>query len=163
MSEDESIAVGSESVAAGSESAVDASEGAGARSESEEAEEIRASTNENEETPVIDVHAAHGGIHTWKDFWIHLGAITLGLLIAISLEQSAEWVHHRHERPQLEEDLRSEAASNHDSAVIDVAIYDKVIAWLLEIQRGGDAARASGGKAVFVYPARADGIPVSIY
>src|ERR1017187_3322719 len=107
-----------------------------------EAEEIR--ENESEETPVIDVHAPHGGVHTWKDFWIHLGTITLGLLIAISLEQSVEWMHHRHERHQLEEDLHSEAASNHDSAVIDVAIYDKIIAWLLEIQRGVDAARASG-------------------
>ena len=159
MSEDESIPVGSgepETAAVAKDAAVDAVDAAAAR-----AETVEVGEDGNEETPVIDVHAAHGGIHTWKDFWIHLGTITLGLLIAISLEQSAEWVHHRHERHTLEEDLRSEAASNHDSAVIDVAIYDKVIAWLLEIQRGGDAARASGGKAVFVYPARADGIPDS--
>ena len=65
--------------------------------------------NKSEETPVIDVHAPHGGLHTWKDFWIHLGTITLGLLIAISLEQSVEWLHRLHERGQLEEDLRSEA------------------------------------------------------
>ena len=26
---------------------------------------------------MIDVHAPHGGMHTWKDFWIHLGTITL--------------------------------------------------------------------------------------
>jgi len=56
--------------------------------------EIRTTEDETkEETPVIDVHAPHGGLHTWKDFWIHLGTITLGLLIAISLEQSVEWVH----------------------------------------------------------------------
>jgi hypothetical protein len=149
-------AVAEEAPVVAEDAAVDAVDAAAAR-----AETVEVGEDGNEETPVIDVHAAHGGIHTWKDFWIHLGTITLGLLIAISLEQSAEWVHHRHERHQLEEDLRSEAASNHDSAVIDVAIYDKVIAWLLEIQRGVDVARASGGKAVFGYPARADGIPDS--
>jgi hypothetical protein len=130
-------------------------------SESVETEGIRASTNESEETAVIDVHAAHGGIHTWKDFWIHLGTITLGLLIAIGLEQSAEWVHHRYQRHTLEEDLRQEGSSNHDSAVIDVAIYDKIIAWLLQIQQGVDQARATGGRAPFVYPDRPDGIPDS--
>ena len=61
-----------------------------------------------EEMPVIDVHAPHGGVHTWKDFWIHLGTITLGLLIAISLEQSVEWAHHLRQRHQLEADLQAE-------------------------------------------------------
>jgi hypothetical protein len=130
-------------------------------SKSVEAEEICANTNESEETPVIDVHAPHGGVHTWKDFWIHLGTITLGLLIAISLEQSVEWMHHRHERHQLEEDLHSEAAMNHDSAEFDLAIYDKVITWLLQLQREVDDARATGGKSAFIGPARPDGIPDS--
>ena len=49
-----------------------------------------------EETPVIDVHAPHGGMHTWKDFWIHLGTIAAGLLIAISLEQGVEALHRLH-------------------------------------------------------------------
>ena len=33
---------------------------------------------ETEESTMIDVHAPHGGLHTWKDFWIHLGTITWG-------------------------------------------------------------------------------------
>jgi len=56
--------------------------------------------DKHEESTMIDVHAPHGGVHTWKDFWIHLGTITLGLLIAISLEQSVEWMHHLHQRHQ---------------------------------------------------------------
>src|SRR5580704_18116854 len=82
-------------------------------------ETVEAHANANEkskETPVIDVHAPQGGVHTWKDFWIHLGTITLGLLIAISLEQSVEWLHHRHQRHQLEADLHSEALHNRDFA-----------------------------------------------
>jgi hypothetical protein len=151
MLENESIPVGPESV--------DDCEGAAVGSESVEAEEIRA--NESEETAVIDVHAPHGGVHTWKDFWIHLGTITLGLLIAISLEQSVEWLHHLHERHQLEEDLHSEAAMNHECAEIDLAIYDKVIAWLLQLQREVEDARASGGKSTVIGPARPDGVPDS--
>src|SRR6185437_9145012 len=56
---------------------------------------------DKKENEVIDVHAPHGGIHTWRDFWIHLGTIALGLLIAIGLEQSVEWVHRIHERHEL--------------------------------------------------------------
>jgi len=115
----------------------------------------------DEETPVIDVHAPHGGMHTWKDFWIHLGTITLGLLIAISLEQSVEWVHRMHERSQLEEDLRAEAENNHGYVAIDIAIYDKQIDWLLALQRGVEEARTSGGKEAMAYPARPDGTPDS--
>jgi hypothetical protein len=116
--------------------------------DTETPEEIRASTNESEETPVIDVHAPHGGLHTWKDFWIHLGTITLGLLIAISLEQSVEWLHRMHERSQLEDDLRVEAENNHGYVGFDVAIYDKQIDWpagaAARGRRGADERREGG-------------------
>ena len=36
----------------------------------------------------------------------------IGLLIAISLEQSVEGLHHVHQRHQLEEDLRAEGERN---------------------------------------------------
>src|SRR5580658_7079750 len=95
-----------------------------------------------EESPMIDVHVPHA-THTWRDFWIHLGTIAAGLLIAISLEQSVEALHRLHQRHQLEEDLQVEARRNHDYALIDMAIYNKVTAWLLELQRGVDAVRDS--------------------
>jgi hypothetical protein len=151
MSENESIPVDAEGV--------DGCEGVAVGSESVEAEEIHA--NESEETPVIDVHAPHGGVHTWKDFWIHLGTITLGLLIAISLEQSVEWVHRLDERHQLEEDLRAEALNNHGSVGVDVALCDKQIDWLLVLQREVEEAGTTGGKAAAAYPARPDGTPDS--
>jgi cytochrome c553 len=46
--------------------------------------EPNANANEKEETPVLDVHMPHA-THTWKDFFIHLGTITAGLLIAFAL------------------------------------------------------------------------------
>jgi len=44
---------------------------------------------------MLEVHAPHETIHSWKDFFIHIATITIGLLIAISLEQAVEYVHHR--------------------------------------------------------------------
>jgi len=45
---------------------------------------------------MLDVHMPHP-THTWSDFLIRIATITVGLLIAISLEQTVEWVHHRHQ------------------------------------------------------------------
>jgi hypothetical protein len=44
----------------------------------------------------MDVQPPHQSIHTWRDFFIHLATITIGLLIALSLEATVEWLHHRH-------------------------------------------------------------------
>jgi hypothetical protein len=38
---------------------------------------------------MLDVHAPHGAARTWKDFWIHLGTISIGLLIAIGLSRAS--------------------------------------------------------------------------
>jgi len=102
--------------------------------------------DKHEESTMIDVHAPHGGLHTWKDFWIHLGTIALGLLIALGLEQTAEWVHHLHQRHQLEEDLRTEGEYNHRHAENNIAIYDKIVPWLIELQRDVEQVHATGGK-----------------
>jgi hypothetical protein len=61
---------------------------------------------------MLDVHPPHTSTHSWKDFWIHLGTITAGLLIAIGLEQSIEALHRHQERQQLEEELHLEAVQN---------------------------------------------------
>ena len=36
---------------------------------------------------MLDVHPAHHAANTWRDFFIHIATIVLGLLIAVSLEQ----------------------------------------------------------------------------
>jgi hypothetical protein len=57
---------------------------------------------------MLDVHPPHASVHTWKDFLLHMTTIVLGLLIAIGLEQSVEWMHHREQRHQLLEQLDAE-------------------------------------------------------
>ena len=99
----------------------------------------------------MDVHAPHEPIHSWKDFWIHLGTITIGLLIAISLEQSVEALHHLHQRHQLEEDLRGEGERNVEIVKYDMRYCAELRAWELNVRKNVDGDRASGGKAGLVY------------
>jgi hypothetical protein len=61
---------------------------------------------------MLDVHPPHHAATTWRDFFIHIITIVIGLLIAIGLEQTVEFVHHTHQRHQLQEDLHDEAEQN---------------------------------------------------
>jgi hypothetical protein len=61
---------------------------------------------------MLDVHAPRQSAHTWKDFFIHITTIVIGLLIAVGLEQSVEFIHHRHRVAEAREALRLERLSN---------------------------------------------------
>jgi hypothetical protein len=63
---------------------------------------------------MLDVHAPERGIGGFRDFAIHLLTITIGLLIALALENAAEALHHRHDRKEAEALIRQEIASNRD-------------------------------------------------
>jgi hypothetical protein len=104
---------------------------------------------------MIDIHVPHE-THTWKGFWIHLGTIAIGLLIAISLEQSVEKLHQLHQRHQLEEDLRAEAARNIDILDRNYHNLDTYMAWASEVRDTVNAMHASGGKIKLPYPPRPD-------
>jgi hypothetical protein len=68
------------------------------------------STPESEHpSPMLDVHPPHHAVSTWRDFFIHIATIVIGLLIAIGLEQTVEAIHHRHERSELRETLHRES------------------------------------------------------
>jgi hypothetical protein len=61
---------------------------------------------------MIDVHPPHEPLHGWRDFAIHLTTITIGLLIALSLEGIVEWQEHRHLVHAAEASLHDEIRSN---------------------------------------------------
>jgi hypothetical protein len=69
---------------------------------------------------MLDVHPPEHGIHGMRDFFLHLFTITVGLLIAIGLEQSVEVLHHRDQRKEAEAMIRQELQANrkilHESA-----------------------------------------------
>jgi hypothetical protein len=68
----------------------------------------------------LDVHPPHQSIHTWQDFFIHLFTITVGLLIALSLEGTVEWLNHRHLVREARASIRREIVENRKLAVADL-------------------------------------------
>lgn len=68
----------------------------------------------------MDVHPPHGGIHSWRDFFVHLIVITLGLLIALGLEGIVEWGHNRHLVHTAEANLTAELQENRKTLAGDL-------------------------------------------
>ena len=65
-------------------------------------------------TPMLEVHAPHEALHTWKGFFIHIATIVIGLLIAIGLEQTVEHFHHERQVATTRKALQLELALNVD-------------------------------------------------
>ena len=93
---------------------------------------------------MLDVHPPHEAAHSWKDFFIHIATIVIGLLIAIGLEQTVEWVHHRHEREALEVALQYDSELNARWCKQDLAVADGWRNWALQQAKTVDAAGSTG-------------------
>jgi hypothetical protein len=63
---------------------------------------------------MLDVHAPEHRISGKKDFVVHMATITLGLLIALGLENAVEALHHRQQRKEAEGLIRQELQNNRD-------------------------------------------------
>lgn len=61
---------------------------------------------------MLDVHPAHHAATTWREFFVHIATIVLGLLIAVGLEQTVELVHRHHEARDARENIRQETQTN---------------------------------------------------
>jgi hypothetical protein len=70
---------------------------------------------------MIDVHPPHETVHTWRDFFIHIATIVVGLIIAIGLEQTVEWVHHRMEVEETGKALHRELGLNQHAFAQELA------------------------------------------
>jgi hypothetical protein len=65
---------------------------------------------------MLDVHPPHERMHGFRDFALHLMTITIGLLIALSLEGCVEWREHRRVLHEAETGLRGEI--DHNSKIV---------------------------------------------
>jgi hypothetical protein len=100
--------------------------------------------------PMLDVHARQEVVHTWKDFFIHIATIVIGLLIAIGLEQTVEVFHHRHQVAEAREALRLELDQNRRAYADRIIEFHRQTAALLNnidvlryIQQHSDARQES--------------------
>ena len=80
---------------------------------------------------MLDVHAPHETIRSWKSFFIHIVAIVVGLLIAVALEQAVEVFHHRHQREELTAALQRDAEANRGYIKGDIDKAQSVLDWAL--------------------------------
>ena len=103
---------------------------------------------------MLDIHPAQHAASTWREFFIHIATIVLGLMIAVSLEQMVEYIHHRHERRQLEEDLRAEAERRIPILTAGLRQFAILADWYREGLQRGRVATVSGGFVTFVLPDR---------
>src|SRR5579875_3290345 len=78
---------------------------------------------------MIDIHPPQHAPMTKREFFIHLGIVVLGILIAIGLEQMVEYLHHRHEREALIQNFHHECADNLKVFDRDLDIVHHNIAW----------------------------------
>jgi hypothetical protein len=61
---------------------------------------------------MIDVHEPHHTIHSWRDFFVHIATIVVGLIIAVGLEQAVEHIHEHHELSETRAALVHEQLAN---------------------------------------------------
>jgi hypothetical protein len=89
---------------------------------------------------MLDVHPPHQAAHTWKDFFIHIATIVVGLIIAVGLEQTVEAIHQHRERHELMEQLDAEHRQVLNDAEDSTASRARGLDWF--------AARMEGMEAV---------------
>jgi hypothetical protein len=102
--------------------------------------------------PILEVHAPHEALHTWKGFFIHMATIVIGLLIAVGIEQTIEYFHHRHLREQLEAQMQEVFAGDLRSDASSIEQLSQLRAYLLEI-RAAVTARLDGKQEPLSPPA----------
>ncbi|HEY5056744.1 MAG TPA: hypothetical protein VII58_11330 [Acidobacteriaceae bacterium] len=78
--------------------------------QSAETESIPESAKEH--APMIEIHAPHESVHSWKDVFIHIAIIVVGLLIAVGLDNTVEFIHHRYQIAETRKALRIERRIN---------------------------------------------------
>ncbi len=81
---------------------------------------------------MLDVHDAHHAASTWREFFIHIATIVLGLMIAVGLEQTVEYVHERRALTQARRELSEEKRANIEGFRKSVASFRASSAYLKE-------------------------------
>jgi len=116
---------------------------------------------------MLDVHPPHGPTHTWKEFFIHLATIVIGLLIAVGIEHAVERIHAAYELREARDAIEIEMHGNVTNLAADERYWLKTFAKLknnllvLEFIRqhpGVPQSELPGDLRWEQYPFRADSV-----
>jgi hypothetical protein len=77
---------------------------------------------------MLDVHPPEHTPHSWRDFFIHIATIVIGLLIAICLEQTVELINRHHEVKETREALAQEREQNRKFFAVNTAEFHEAVA-----------------------------------
>jgi hypothetical protein len=80
--------------------------------------------------PMLDVHPVHATISGWRDFFIHIVIVFIGLGLAISLQQTVEYLHHRHQVAETRRALLQERAENRRTFAAQTRAWHRTVAEL---------------------------------
>jgi hypothetical protein len=79
---------------------------------------------------MLDVHPVHGAITGWRDFFIHIAIIAIGLCLAIGLQQTVEYLHHRHQVAETRRALLQEREDNRRTFAAQTGAWRHTVAEL---------------------------------
>ena len=108
---------------------------------------------------MLDVHPPHESVHTWRDFFIHIATIVVGLIIAVGLEQTVEHFQHRHQRHELEAAIHRDCEANQKYIEGDIATTEAVLDWATEQASTVEQAKPAGPLAIPQMPQGSFGSP----
>jgi hypothetical protein len=60
----------------------------------------------------MDIHAPDKPVHSWREFAVHIGIVTIGILIALGLDGVREHFHERRLVREMRENVRFEMDAN---------------------------------------------------
>jgi hypothetical protein len=76
-----------------------------------------------QEKPLLDVHPIHAPVRAWRDFFIHIATIVVGLCIAVGIQQTVEFFHDRYQRAEMRQALRIEREDNYKTLAANTAAW----------------------------------------
>jgi hypothetical protein len=61
---------------------------------------------------MLDIHPIHGPVMGWREFLTHILIIAIGLCLALALQETVEYLHHRYQLAETQRALRLEREEN---------------------------------------------------
>ena len=61
---------------------------------------------------MLEVHPPQHAVSSWRDFFVHIATIVVGLLIAVGLENAVERIHDHYELSETRAALVQEQKAN---------------------------------------------------